>query len=266
VTAGRSGSTLLCKAFSKLPKFVSRSTEDGERSIFTSVLQSIFDGFALKYLSTIGTSSGTKDAFFNVPFLDNIDPLRSTYNLQFVATVYEIALAVAKRHYSPQAVSDSDKIVVEKNWCQPILPQLGPQFGIRQIVLLREPVALANSVRQYHLRTRYPVGFDPLDDDKLSQYVAKICATLAFLAKNIPGAIVVRYEDLTANLTSEMSVLCRRIGVELTEFEIHERLQDLSGPPQDSVHRTEVHEVPTIFQRRLQAECSEYLKQFYFCR
>lgn len=263
ITAGRSGSTLLSKVFSQLPQFTSKSNEDGERSIFTSTFNSILDGFAQKNSSQVGTATGDYETFFNTPFLDNKDPLSSIYTLQFVLATYEIAIASADRYYAHTPPRSNAPIIVEKSWCRPLLPQIAARIGLRHIVLLRDPICIVNSIRQYYLRTGHRIRIDPLDDASLSAYVAKLCATLMFLAENIPCATIVRYEDLITDLPGQAHQLLLSLGLNIERTAVDTHLARLAEESSNSIHRTEKFDLSPEIQSRIRAECAPYIHRFY---
>jgi hypothetical protein len=207
LASGRSGSTLLSKVLNTIEGVLSPSQESEEHCMLRSMLMSMLNGIVAHPIST-QNFTGAPETYLEVPFNPRHNPMQSVSSFNNLERTFDTCWDTALAYYSKKILkieANNSMVLVEKNWGSPLLPLLSQRLGVLNIVLLRHPIAVANSIREYHKRTNYGIGFDPYDSDRLTEYVTMVCRSLDWLAEYTPNKLVVRYEDLTDDPLNELS-------------------------------------------------------------
>lgn len=266
ITAGRSGSTLLCKSLNAFPGLLSPSQEQHEPTMLRSSLNAMLDGLCLRWSSTVAGCSGDRDPFWNLPHLGRRNPFAHAYSTAHIEQLMAACQSSALSYYR-QAGPDTDPptwltadaaeeaagaspgaaagpgraVIVEKNWCNPFLPLLARRLGMVHLVLVRHPIGMANSIRAYQARTGFNLGFDPGDPQQLATHVARLCNGLAWLARHLPAAVVLRYEDLVADIPGSLGAVLEGWGMPPAAIAAGQAALAHSDLSPQLGHRTEGH-------------------------
>lgn len=264
VTAGRSGSTYLAKLLSCVPCVVSPSTEESELTYVNSTISQFFSIFALRKFDRKPGASGDPDPFFAVPFAGSHNPIREIYEPRSVRDLFEGVYKSGLRYYLPDGEGTVETpIIVEKCWLSPVLATSSAAIGIGYVVLVRDPISLANSIKVYNSKKRFDIGFDVCDNRALHEYVVKITAGLLWHAQNLPNSIVVKYESLLSNPTETLVQLLRRFRV--SEGRIEGFVNRLAGAQLTAKrdHASDQHQLTEAAMIQLRSACADYIKYFY---
>lgn len=264
ITAGRSGSTLLCKALGAFPDLISLSTEQSELTMLRSSLKTVLDGFSLQFTSTHRGSHGDLDPFFRLPYVSSRNPYFDLYTINNLRLLFDGLYSAALAYYGQIGqAAERGSIIVEKNWCDPIVPLLAKQLGIVHLVLLRHPHAMANSIRAYQLKTSFDVGFDAHDSRQLVESVSRFCAGLDWLAMALPNAVILRYEDLVFDVSGEVGRMLAALGIPQPRILAgQERLAMMDISPKLG-HQTGVELLTAGEKKMLTQACSGLIKKYY---
>ena len=277
ITAGRSGSTLLCKSLNAFPGLLSPSNEQNEPTMLRSSLCGMLDGLCLRWASTVAGSSGDLDPFWNLPHLGRRNPFSHAYSTAHMERLMAACQASALSYYRqpgpdhdpPGAATTAAEpgpgtaVIVEKNWCSPFLPLLARRLGMVHLVLVRHPIGMANSIRAYQARTGFDVGFDPADPEQLALHVARLCNGLAWLARHLPEAVVLRYEDLVADIPGSLATVLEGWGMPTAAIQAGQAALAHSDLSPQLGHRTDSHLLSSEEEALIVEQASALIEAHY---
>lgn len=267
ITTGRSGSTLLTKVLNTARDVISLSTESKEESILRSILMSLLNGTTTAPISQTNFT-GQPETYLEPPFSWNENPLQPFVSIANLEKIFHLCWDIAHAHYSKiLQVSEpmKNKIIVEKNWCSPIFPLISHRLGVLNIVLLRHPVDVANSIIEYHSKTGYAVPFDVGNQSALVEYIKQACESLDWLARYTPNTLILKYEDLKLDPHGKVSEILKYLTLNPSascDFDLQSshlpRALEIKN-----LHKSESFKLPKTLARRIRDKCSDFIETYY---
>lgn len=267
ITSGRSGSTLLTKALNTVKDVMSPSKESKEESILRSTLMSLLNGSTTAPISQTNFT-GQPETYLEPPFGWDENPLQPFLSISNLERIFNLCWDIALAHYSKllqMREPNTNAIIVEKNWCSPIFPLISQRLGVLNIILLRHPVDVANSMLEYHSKTNYATPFEVGSQDALVEYIDQTCRSLDWLAKYTPNTLILKYEDLILDPPGKISRIIESLNLSPSAAcVVNPQAGDWAQVMQTTnSHRSNALRLPEELTERIRHRCSDFIRAYY---
>ena len=269
LTCGRTGSTYLSKALDSVPFIISPSRESIEHSMLRNMLLSLLNGMSFCPISR-RNFTGSPEHYLEPPFNPKENPVDSMLALNNIEKLFEMSWETAFSHYTkklgivPVGVTT---VLVEKNWGSPLLPLISRQLGVLNVILIRHPYYVANSIVEYVKKTGYRMDIDPIASlDDLCSYIEKSCKCLDWLAEHTPNAILIRYEDLIDNPHEVVGRIVSEIDSHDSKAQLEKEIDQFSwesAKVTTSDHKSDGGSLSQSIRDRIEIACADFLGKYY---